>query len=80
MERFHKIDESAVIVRVGNVYKQVTAYRRGQNVYANVRGGYVRLLRGSGTTVPGISWDGIEADGVEWFGPAMQPKYIGVGA
>ena len=75
MERFHKIDDSAVIVRVGNVYKQVSAYRRGTNVYANVRGGYVRLLRGSGTSVPGISWDGIEADGVIWDGPASEPRY-----
>ena len=77
MERFHKIDDSAVIVRVGNVYKQVTAYRRGSNVYANVRGGYVRLLRGSGTSVPAITWDGIEADSVEWTGPAQEPKYVG---
>lgn len=78
MERFHKIDDSAVIVRVGNVYKQVSAYRRGTNVYANLRGGYVRLLRGSGTSVPGISWDGIEADGVTWAGPASEPVYSGV--
>ena len=77
MERFHKIDDSAVIVRVGNVYKQVTAYRRGSNVYANLRGGYVRLLRGSGTSVPGISWDGIEADQVVWDGPANEPRYVG---
>ena len=80
MERFHKIDDSAVIIRVGNIYKQVSAYRRGTNVYANVRGGYVRLLRGSGTSVPSISWDGIEAEGVEWFGPAKEPVYIGEGA
>jgi hypothetical protein len=77
MERFHIIDDSAVIVRVGNIYKQVRAYRRGTSVYANVRGGYVRLLRGSGTSVPGISWDGIEADGVRYDGPAQEPKYVG---
>lgn len=77
MERFHIIEDSAVIVRVGNIYKQVRAFRRGQNVYANLRGGYVRLLRGSGTTVPGISWDGIEAEGVQWSGPSDQPKYVG---
>ena len=77
MDRFHVIDDSAVIVRVGNIYKQVRAYRRGQNVYANVRGGYVRLLRGSGTSVPGISWDGIDAEGVQWDGPRSQPVYTG---
>jgi hypothetical protein len=75
MERFHIIEDSAVIIRVGNIYKQVRAYRRGTNVYANVRGGYVRLLRGSGTSVPSITWDGIEADGVVWSGPATEPKY-----
>jgi len=26
MERFHLIDDSAVIVRVGNIYKQVRAW------------------------------------------------------
>jgi hypothetical protein len=77
MERFHVIEDSAVIVRVGNIYKQVRAFRRGTSVYANVRGGYVRLLRGSGTSVPTITWDGIEAEGVEWFGPAQEPKYVG---
>jgi len=77
MERFHVIEDSAVIVRVGNIYKQVRAYRRGTSVYANVRGGYVRLLRGSGTSVPGISWDGVEAEGVHYDGPANEPKYIG---
>ena len=80
MERLHVIDDSAVIVRVGSIYKQVRAYRRGTSVYANVRGGYVRLLRGSGTSVPNITWDGIEADGVECFGPAQEPKYIGAAA
>lgn len=77
MERFHIIEDSAVIVRVGNVFKQVHAFRRGSHVYANVRGGYVRLLRGSGTSVPQISWDGIEAEGVVWDGPANEPKYVG---
>ena len=77
MERFHVIEDSAVIVRVGNVYKQVRAFRRGTNVYANVRGGYVRLLRGSGTSVPSISWDGIEAEGVEWTGVRSEPVYVG---
>lgn len=77
MERFHVIEDGAAIVRVGNVYKQVRVFRRGTSVYANVRGGYVRLLRGSGTSVPGISWDGVEADGVEWLGPANEPKYTG---
>lgn len=64
MERFHVIEDSAVIVRVGNVY-------------ANVRGGYVRLLRGSGTSVPSISWDGIETEGVEWTGVRSEPVYVG---
>lgn len=80
MERFHIIDDSAVIVRVGNIYKQVRAYRRGTNVYANVRGGYVRLLRGSGTSVPSITWDGIDAENVRWHGPANEPKYVGAPA
>lgn len=77
MERFHVIEDGACIVRVGNIYKQTKVYRRGSYVYAGVRGGYVRLLRGSGTSVPSISWDGIEADGVQWDGPANEPKYVG---
>lgn len=77
MERFHVIDDSAVIVRVGNIYKQVRAYRRADKVYANLRGGYVRLLRGSGTSVPSITWDDIEAEGVEWAGASHEPKFVG---
>lgn len=77
MERFHIIEDSAVIVRVGNIYKQVRAYRRADKVYANLRGGYVRLLRGSGTSVPSITWDDIEAEGVAWAGAAQEPRYVG---
>lgn len=75
MERFHVIEDSAVILRSKGVFRQVRAYRRGGDVYAGWGNGYIRLLAGSSTTHPNVSWDGIEATGVEWKGPAQKPVW-----
>lgn len=64
MERFHEIADGAVILRAKGVFCQAKVYRRGANVYAAYGGGFVRLLGHSGTSVPSISWDDLEADGV----------------
>lgn len=65
MERFHIIDDGAVIVRTKGVYKQVKLYRRGAGIYANIAGGFVRLYKGGGTGVPSINWDDVEIPGAE---------------
>lgn len=77
MDRFHIIEDGAAVLRSKGVYRQSKVYRRGAAVYAAWSGGFIRLLRGSATTHPNVSWDGVDADGVEWAGPAYEPQYRG---
>jgi hypothetical protein len=64
MERFHIIDDGAVILRSKGLYRQAKVYRRGEVIYAGYGAGYIKLGIGSVTSVPSVSYDGIEADGV----------------
>jgi len=77
MNRFHVIEDSAVILRSKGMFRQAKVYRRGNDVYAGWGNAFIRLMRGSATTHPNVSWDEIEADGVEWSGPSHQPKFTG---
>lgn len=58
MERFHVIEDAAVILRAKGVYRQVKAYRRGIALFAGYGGGFVRLYRDGGTSVPNVTWGG----------------------
>ena len=60
MERFHVIEEAAVILRARGVYKQAKVYRRGDGLYAGALGGFVQLYAQGGTAVPSLSWEDIE--------------------
>ena len=80
MERFHVIEDGAVILRTKGVYRQAKVYRRGSDVYAGWGAGFIKLMRGSATTHPNVSWDGIEADCVAWDSPRDTPVYLGVTA
>lgn len=64
MDRFHIVDDAAVILRSRGVYKQAKVYLRGKDVYAGAAGGFVRLYKGGGTGHPNISWDDIDLNGV----------------
>lgn len=64
MERFHVVDEAAVILRSKGVFKQAKAYIRGRAVYAGASGGFVRLYKGGGTSMPNISWEDIDLNGI----------------
>lgn len=77
MNRFHLIDDGAAILRHRGVWKQANVYRRGTHVFAGFGGGFIRLLRGSATSNPNVSWDDIEADGVVWPGPSTEPLWDG---
>lgn len=57
MELFHIIDDAVVIVRRNGVYRQCKLYRKGVDVFAQVGGGFVRLLAMGGTSQPAVSWD-----------------------
>lgn len=60
MDRFHVIDDAAVILRSRGVYRQAKLYRRGADVYAGFGNGFVRLHTGGGTSAPNLSWDAID--------------------
>lgn len=76
MQRFHVIDEGAVILRSnGKTYRQVKVARRGRDVFAMVGGGFIRLLGRSGTTDPKTSWLDLEAEGVEVDARGV-PKFV----
>lgn len=66
MELFHLIDDGAAILRIrGRVYRQAKIYRRGEQIFAACAGGFVRLLRGSGTTHPDVTVIEVGGPGVE---------------
>jgi len=63
MDRFHVVEDAAVIVRKAGVYKQVKVYVRGTALYAGLNGGFVRLYKDGGTGVPAVSWDDMDVLG-----------------
>lgn len=63
MDRFHVIDDAAVILRSRGVFRQVKVYRRGDALYAGQGNGFVRLYKGGGTSVPSLSWDDMDVLG-----------------
>ena len=65
MDRFHVVEDAAVILRVKSVFKQAKVFVRGDGVYAASSGGYVRLYAGGGTGVPSVSWDDIDLGTVD---------------
>lgn len=65
MELFHVIDDGVVHLRSKGLYRQAKVYRRGRDVFAGFGGGFVRLIGHKGTSKPDVSWDALEAKGVE---------------
>lgn len=64
MERFHVINDAAIILRKKGVYRQVKVYRRGRELFAAHGAGFIGLRANGGTTVPHISWIEIDAGDV----------------
>lgn len=56
MERFHVIDDAAVILRSKGVYRQAKVFRRGQELFAGYGSGFIRLLARNGTSLPNVTW------------------------
>lgn len=61
MNRFHLIDAAAVILRHKGVYRQAELYRRGRELFAGHRGGFVQLMSRETTSVPDVSWHDLDA-------------------
>jgi hypothetical protein len=75
MELFHIIDDGVAHIRSKGLYRQAKVYRRGQDVFAGYGGGFVKLGPNKGTSRPEISWDAVEAPGVQLDRPGGQPRY-----
>ena len=54
---FREVPDAQVILRSRGVYRQAKVFRRGSDIYAAWGSGFIRLLSGSGTTVPTVVWD-----------------------
>lgn len=61
MQRFHVIDDAAVILRSSGVYRQAKVYSRGVELYAGHAGGFIGLMGNGGTTRPNVSWVDLDA-------------------
>lgn len=53
---FHEIPDVQAVLQSKGVYRQAKLFRRGEAIYAAWGSGFVRLMGGSGTSVPTVSW------------------------
>ena len=73
MNRFHVIEDAAVVLRSKGVYRQAKVYRRAEGLYAGYAGGFIRLMANGGTSRPEVSWD--ETDAPTKIGPLGRVEY-----
>jgi hypothetical protein len=65
MELFHVIEDGVAILRLKRgIFRQTKIYRRGEQVFAAVGGGYVRLIAYGGTTNTDITCLEVAGPGV----------------
>lgn len=78
MERFHVVDDAAVILRSNGVFKQAKVYRRGRELYAGYGGGFISIMGNAGTSKPNVSYIGLEVPGTKLvngdFGRPLMPN------
>lgn len=53
MDRFHEMQDGAAIIASKGVYKQVKLFTRGDELYAQYGGGFIRLYE-KGTSLPNV--------------------------
>lgn len=75
MDRFHIIDDAAVILRTKGVYRQAKVFVRAGGIYAAHGVGFIRLYKGGGTGLPTVSWDDIDL--IDWAPEQMQVDALG---
>lgn len=63
MQRFHIVEDGAVIILASHVYRQAKLYVRDGKLYAGYGAGFVKLLKGGGTTHPKVRWFEIDPAG-----------------
>jgi hypothetical protein len=75
MTSFSLVYEGHVILTERGVYRQVHLYKRGEQLFAGIRNGFVRLLAQGSTTVANIHWTAIEGvhTDEDYLGPRIVP-------
>lgn len=66
MERFHILDDAAVILRSKGVFRQAKVFRRGGELYASHGSGFIKLYASGGTSHPNVSWDAMDTCGYHY--------------
>lgn len=54
---FHIVEDCFVVVRNRGVFRQAKVFSRGEQLFAGIGQGFVRLVAGGYTTVPTMAWD-----------------------
>ena len=82
MKSFHVIEDGAAITLCKGIWRQSKIYRRNGVIYAQHGGGYIRLFRGGGTSIPHVSWKEIDAGAGEAIEDAsdLSVRYFEMGA
>lgn len=75
MDLFHILEEAHVILFRSGVYRQAKVYHRGEDLYANYGGGFVKLHGSGGTSVPKCCYLGLEGKHIEHKEPLKAPKW-----
>ena len=65
MQRFTEIPDAQAITVSKGVYRQVSLFQRGSNVYARHGSGFVKLHQGQSTSNPNVRW--VELDPGDGF-------------
>lgn len=64
MNFFKRLEGHHIVVRKGGVYTQCDLYERGGFLYLK-KGGFIRVLKNQGTSVPTLLWDEMTVPVVE---------------
>lgn len=57
---FHVLEGDAVILFRKGTFRQSEVYQRKGELYAKHAGGFIRLMDGGGTSVPGVVWEDLQ--------------------
>ncbi|TIN01001.1 MAG: hypothetical protein E5Y34_11130 [Mesorhizobium sp.] len=71
---FRKVEKGQVLITVRGFYSQADLYNRGEELFACLKQGFVRLLSGDSTTAKGIRWKAIE--GINYVEEFNGPKLV----
>lgn len=56
MNYFTQIPGASALIHSGGVYRQTDLYARGEAIYAQHGGGFIKLAIGGATSAPKIRW------------------------